>query len=44
VANNNVTEIRIARSTAMWMQARERLENDPDSNVDDLIGPSDRDL
>jgi hypothetical protein len=36
---HNVTEARIARSTAMWMQARERLKKEPDANLDDLIGP-----
>jgi hypothetical protein len=35
---HSVTEARIARSTAMWMQARERLERDPDADLDDLIG------
>jgi len=36
---HNITEARIAGSTSTWMQARERLWQDPDADLDDLIGP-----
>ena len=28
----------IGRATSDWMKARERLDKDPDADIDDLIG------
>lgn len=33
-------EVRVAEATAQWMKARERLWQDPDANLDDLVGGS----
>jgi hypothetical protein len=32
-------EARVAQSTSRWLEARERLLQNPDADVDDLIGP-----
>jgi hypothetical protein len=44
-----VSQAKVGNSTARWMQARERLTQDVDAELDDLLGPQfqypeDRDL